>query len=385
MKTNINMRRFIKVTLIIFATLISFTACRDNDDDITPSGNYSPIRGGFPQGDSELDRKIDQIKQEYGVYLLYKDIREEDLNRTWISAGTGNIIVAGDEAERNSVSWSLPENQLEYYVDFFNDYIFPNITEEFAQKTFPIKIYMINNLREEARDYGEDKDKNSENANTGTGVGPKMIHFGEFDNWVISFPEELINNEETNEPIDANNILKRLRCRFMIEVIQNSIERNQLIIPDEFWSKYEMNRSNTCHDDGNHENCSMVDVADKHNPKNGLYTLGYVDFMEEKFGTESNKEIFKNPNMYDGKPAHAADYNSPSNPTWNAFEAYIMNAMWFTEKEFNEHYNTKKYRLIKEQYDFVVKYMNEKYGINLQGIALGLSQKEKEEEETTKE
>ena len=84
--------------------------------------------------------------------------------------------------------------------------------------------------------------------------------------------------------------------------------------------------------------------------------------------------------MYDGKPAHAADYNSPSNPTWNAFEAYIMNAMWFTEKEFNEHYNTKKYRLIKEQYDFVVNYM-EVHGIDLKGIANGISQEKEEAQE----
>jgi hypothetical protein len=371
MKISINMRRFIKVTLIILATSISFVACLDNDDNITPSGNYSPIRGGFPQGDSELDDIIYQIKQDYGVYLLYKDIREEDINRTWVSAGTGNIIVAGDEAERNSISWSLPENQLEYYVNFFNDYIFPNITEDFAKKTFPVKIYMINNLREEARDYGEEKEgEEPEGGNEGTGVGPKMIHFGDFDNWVISLPEELINNED--ETIDADNILRRLRCRFMIEVIQNSIERNELVIPDEFWSRYEMSKSKTCDTDNKHENCSMVDVADKHNPKNGLYTLGYVDLMEEKFGTEqSSKEIFKETNIFDGKPAHAQNWNSPSNPTWNLFEAYIMNAMWFTEKEFNEHYNTKKYRLIKEQYDFVVKYIYDTYGIDLKGIANG--------------
>ena len=373
MKISINMRRFIKVTLIILATSISFVACLDNDDNITPSGNYSPIRGGFPQGDSELDDIIYQIKQDYGVYLLQKDIREEDINRTWVSAGTGNIIVAGDEAERNSISWSLPENQLEYYVNFFNDYIFPNITEDFAKKTFPVKIYMINNLREEARDYGEEKEgEEPEGGNEGTGVGPKMIHFGEFDNWVISIPEELANKENTDETIDSDNILRRLRCRFMIEVIQNSIERNELVIPDEFWSRYEMSKSKTCDTDNKHENCSMVDVADKHNPKNGLYTLGYVDLMEEKFGTEqSSKEIFKETNIFDGKPAHAQNWNSPSNPTWNLFEAYIMNAMWFTEKEFNEHYNTKKYRLIKEQYDFVVKYIYDTYGIDLKGIANG--------------
>ena len=44
--------------------LVSFSACRESEEEITPSGNYSPIRGGFPQGNSELDQRIYQIKQD---------------------------------------------------------------------------------------------------------------------------------------------------------------------------------------------------------------------------------------------------------------------------------------------------------------------------------
>ena len=203
------MKAYIKVTLFILATLVSFVACRDNDDDITPSGNYSPIRGGFPQDTTAYDTIIYNIKNEYGVYLLYKDVTEEDMNRTWISAGTGDIYVAGDSALRELGSWDLPKEHLPYYVDFFNDYIFPNISKEFANSTFPIKIYMIDKLRTEPRDYGQEN-KNEENS--GTDADPnKIIKLGEFDNWAISFPDSIIKALSTNDKAKAEYSLKQMR------------------------------------------------------------------------------------------------------------------------------------------------------------------------------
>ena len=38
------MRQLLKITFIILATTVAFTACRGNEEDIIPSGNYSPIR-----------------------------------------------------------------------------------------------------------------------------------------------------------------------------------------------------------------------------------------------------------------------------------------------------------------------------------------------------
>lgn len=373
------MRKFFKITMIALMALVSFSACRESEEEISPSGNYSPIRGGFPQGDSELDQRIYQIKQDYGVYLLYKDVTEEDMNRTWESPGTESIIVAGDEADREKGAWNLPMEHLPFYVDFFQNYIFPNITKEFAKTTLPVKIYMIHNLREEPRNFGDDEEK-SEGENTpeepgteepGTGgVTNKNLHIGKFDNWVISFPEEVINGA------DAEYILRQQRCIFMTNIIKKSIEDGKIVPPKGFWDKYDFTKSSTCDTDRDHTNCAMVEVVDK-NADNYLYKLGFVDVLEEKFGTGNTTEVIKNVNISDGKAQHAKNWKASSKDnTWDMFQAYIMNAMWFTPEEFDKRYEPETNTIIREQYDLVVSYMKEEYGIDLVGIANGPKKKE---------
>lgn len=364
------MKAYIKVTLLILATLVSFVACRDNDDDITPSGNYSPIRGGFPQGTSEYDTIINNIKNEYGVYLLYKNVTEEDMNRTWISAGTGDIYVAGDSTERAKGSWDLPEEHLPYYVDFFNDYIFPNISKEFANSTFPIKIYMINNLRTEPRDYGEENKVES-----GTDTIPnKIIKLGEFDNWAISFPDSIVDALAKNDKVKTEKALKQMRCVFMINVIKNSILKGDLSAPEGFWDDYSMYKSSTCID-GNHDDCDKVDIKDKES-ENGLYTLGYIDVLEETFGTGRNGEVIK-PITHPRGWLHPDYWTVKVNPTCDLFEAYIMNAMWFTPEEFHERYNTTTNTKIKDKYDLVVNHIKD-FGVDLVGIAHGNKEQQPE-------
>ena len=73
-KQHKTMRQFLKATFIVLATAAAITACRGGEEEITPSGNYSPIRGGFPQGNTALDSVIYDIKQEYGVYLDRKSV-----------------------------------------------------------------------------------------------------------------------------------------------------------------------------------------------------------------------------------------------------------------------------------------------------------------------
>ena len=362
------MRKFFKITLISTAVLLAFVACHDNDDNITPSGNYSPIRGGFPQGDSEYDKIINEIKNEYGVYLLYKDVTEEDMNRTWVSAGTGDIYVAGDTLEREKRSWDLPVEHLPYYVDFFRNNIFPNITKEFAHSTFPIKIYMINNLRTKPRDV--DDKENGANTTQGTDTNPnKVIKLGEFDNWAISIPDSVISGK------NSEYALKQLRCIFMTNVIKNSMGKGEIVAPNEFWVDYSMNRDANCIDGDKHDGCDKV-YFDDYEKENGLYTLGYVEVLEEKFGTGNTTKIVKEfpdlKNNPDIKPWFHADYWNPKvNPSWDLFQAYIMNAMWYTPEEFHEKYNTEKHTLIKEKYEFVVNYIKDNYGIDLVGIAYG--------------
>lgn len=353
------MKGFFRTALLATAILVAFTACRDSEEEIIPSGNYSPIRGGFPQGNSEYDSILLDIKNEYGVYLLYKDVTEEDMNRTWVSAGTGDIYIAGDSTERDKGAWDLPIEHLPYYVDFFRNYIFPNITKEFAKSTFPIKIYMINKLRTEPRITNEESSEGE--VPEGTDANPeKIIKLGDFDNWAVSFPDSVISGR------NSDYALKQLSCIFMTNVIKNSINKGDIVAPNEFWADYSMNKDANCID-GKHGNCDKVDINDKESA-NGLYTLGYVDVLEEKFGTGRITDIVKSITHERGW-LHPDYWTAKVNPTCDLFEAYIMNAMWFTPEEFHARYNTGKNTLIKEKYDFVVKYMYDKHGINLQGIA----------------
>lgn len=342
------MKRYINLTAIMLLLAFAFTACSE-EDAITPSGNYSPIRGGFPQGDTEYDSIINSIKNEYGVYLLYKDITEEDLNRDWVSAGTGDIYVAGYENEREDWSWNLPAEHLPFYVNYFNNYIFPNINKEFANATLPVKIYMIHNLRTEPRDFGDDS---GQQEGGGTETDPfKSIKLGNFDNWAISFKDEVITGG------DAAYALRQQRCIFMSQLIYNSIEKGGITSPDDFWTGFDFSAD---------KKMNHVDPS-KDNYK---YKLGFVDMINDNFGTGVLKQVWAPPYASETSCYY---WEKDKYPSYNLFTTYIKNAMWLTPEEFEAHYPSSKYPMIKEKYDIVVKHMLKKYGVNLVGIAKGLN------------
>lgn len=341
------MKKSIKTAIILFACILSFTACND-EESLSPSGDYSPIRGGFPQGETMYDSIINDIKNEYGVYLLYKDITEEDLNRDWVSAGTGDIYVGGYDHERDDHAWNLPEEQLPFYVDYFNSYIFPNISKEFARNTFPVKIYMIHNLRTEPRDFGD----GSEESGGGTDTDPfKSIKLGNFDNWAISFKEEIINGG------NAEYSLKQQRCIFLIQTIYNAIAKGEITSPDEFWAGFDFSAD---------KKMNHVDPS-KDNYK---YKLGFVDMINDNFGTGVQKQVWVPPYANETSCYY---WEKDKYPNYNLFTTYLKNAMWLTPEELEARYPASKYPMIKEKYDIIVGYMLDTYGINLVGIARGIN------------
>ena len=322
-----------------------FCSCNE-DEEIIPTGDYSPIRGGFPQGTTSYDSLIYDIKQEFGVYLLYKDITEEDLNRDWVSVGTGDIYVGGYEEERNDRSWNLPEEHLPFYVDYFYNYIFPNISPDFAYTSFPVKIYMIHNLRTEPRDFGEDS---GENAGSTTLDPYKTIKLGNFDNWAISFKDEIINGSDTEYA------LKQLRCVFMIEAIKNAMAKGEITSPDEFWTGFDFSTD------------KKMDHKDP-SKENYKYKLGFIDVLNDNFGTGQLKQLWRPMETI----VSCYYWEKGKYEQYDLFKAYVKNAMWLTPEEFEERYPKDLYPMLTEKYEITVMHMKEQYGIDLQGIAYGI-------------
>lgn len=336
------MKKLISISAACLLGMAILTAC-SSEDAITPSGEYSPIRGSFPQGTSKYDTIIKSISDEFGVYLLYKDITEQDLNREWVTTGTGDIYVGGFEEDRYAGAWNLPEEHLPFYVEFFKNCIFPNLSSEFAHSTFPVKIYMINNLRTEPRDLGE------ENNNIGTGKDPSVsIKLGTFDNWAISFKEDVIFGDSPGYS------MKQQICIFINELVRNSKRKGEISSPDEFWTGFDFSRG------------LMMNHVDPQK-SNFLYKLGFVDDINDSFGTGRLKEVWRRPY----NPVETACYywEKDKFEQYDLFLAYIKNAIWLTPQQFEERYPKAIYPMIHEKYEIVVKHMKDEYGLDLVGIA----------------
>lgn len=335
-----------RLAVILFAgTSILYSSCHDSEDNITPSGDYSPIRGDFPQGDSEWDMKIKEIKDSFGVYLLYKDITEQDLNRDWVSTGTGDLLVGGYEEDRDKGAWDLPDEHLPFYVNFFYNNIFPNITKEFANNTFPVKIYMINNLRGEPRNLGAD----STQVNVGTETDPfRPYNFGNFDNWAISFKEDVIFGD------DITYSLKQQRCVFILRLINNARTNGTLQAPEAFWDGFDFS--------------GKMELTNTRK-SNFRYKLGFIDRINDNFGTGRQKQVFVN--EYITTCSYFGVREFDANNTYDLVSTYIKNAMWLTPEEFEERYPQSKYPLVHEKYNLIVDHIKATYGIDLTGIAYG--------------
>ena len=339
------MKKYILTIAIILAGFVSFSACQD-EEEIIPSNDYSPIRGGFPQGDSKYDSLIYDIEQEYGVYLIYKDITEEDLNRTWVTDVSDGPYLAGYEYERYDKAWNLPESHLPFYVDFFHNYIFPSIKKDstisydFAKSSFPVKIYMIHNLR-------VDTAVNKE----GTIDDPyKSIKLGNFDNWAISFKDEIVNSGG-----DEKTMLQQ-RCIFMLQAIYNSMEKGGITIPEEFWEGLHFEKER------------RIEYNDS-TSENYKYRLGFIDEIYDHFGTGRSKELWRP--LY--QTIKSCEYwERGYHATYNLFNVYVKSAMWFTPEEFKKQYNTDLYPIVAEKYELVVKHILENYGVDLHRIAYGI-------------
>lgn len=119
----------------IWGALIALSGCREEEDPIVPSGDYTPIRFEFPQGNDSWDQEIQKIYNEYGVCLIYKDYTENDLNKTWALGlpftYMGDVIT--------------PE-RVPMYVNYVRDHILTFMNKRWIELYFPQYIYFTDDM-----------------------------------------------------------------------------------------------------------------------------------------------------------------------------------------------------------------------------------------------
>lgn len=209
---------------------------------------------------------------------------------------------------------------------------------------------------------------------TGTGTGSTEIYipdvagftptkFDGFDYWAISFSNtelywlqkraELKDKEnktdvEKAELAKANETMAVKRFSFINQFLTSQRMDNTLPEPE-----------------GLRDGMDFVSSLNRSNPnhKNYVFNRGLIRWVDDNGVEESLWSIYtsyyKQPNYNSG--GFYRDF----------FSLYIRAAMRFSPEEFYEKYPKEKYPLISEKYELVVRYMKDKYGIDLPGIAKG--------------
>ena len=210
---------------------------------------------------------------------------------------------------------------------------------------------------------------------TGTDTGSTEIYipdvagftptkFDGFDYWAISFSNtelywlqkraELKDKEnktdvEKAELAKANEALAVKRFSFINQFLTSQRMDNTLPEPE-----------------GLRDGMDFVSRLDRSNPnhKNYVFNRGLIRWVDDN-GVEE-ESLWSIATTYYKQP----NYNS-SGMYRDFFSLYIRAAMRFSPEEFYEKYPKEKYPLISEKYELVVRYMKDKYGIDLPGIAKG--------------
>ena len=426
------MKRFIYITV---ASLITMTACTPSEDPITPSGNYSVLRMEFPQGNNSWDEDIKEIHDKYGVYLLYKDITPADLNRKWTGIGTGKLYygddVPGTEVPyyvdffKNNVfpyaSTEMIQKNFPVKIYLQKDFrgVDPNLgggddsgtggtggtgtggtgtggtggtgtgtggtgtgTGTGGTGTGTGTGGTGTGTGTGGTGTGTGTGTGGTGTGTGTGgtgtgtdTGSTEIYipdvagftptkFDGFDYWAISFSNtelywlqkraELKDKEnktdvEKAELAKANETMAVKRFSFINQFLTSQRMDNTLPEPE-----------------GLRDGMDFVSSLNRSNPnhKNYVFNRGLIRWVDDN-GVEEESlwsiytSYYKQPNYNSG--GFYRDF----------FSLYIRAAMRFSPEEFYEKYPKEKYPLISEKYELVVRYMKDKYGIDLPGIAKG--------------
>lgn len=344
MITNFKQQRIMKpiynVWILLFC--LTFSSCYD-EDIIDPTPDPLALAGGieFPQGDNPWDNDALEIYKNFGVKLIYKNITEKDLNKSWTNGGLGG---SSSKIFENC----LNDEMGAFYITFMKDHVFPYLNREVTDRVFPMYWYLVYNY--------------SIFSSMVPGVLEYYVGLLEHDEsqtdcWITCFwgdvahcstimygtmiPSDPLDAWKT--PIAGNKDSYTIR-RFKVidEIIRTAITRGNIIIPeDEFDAGFD------------HSTPLVIDelVESKANP-NYYLKRGYPG----------------NINSYSAAYSKPGSENPPT--AKETFIGYLQIAMRFTKEERETMWPSATYPFLSSKLDFVIDHLK-KYNIDLEAIAQG--------------
>lgn len=277
-------------------------ACQD-EEAVTPREAVLESRFKFPQGNDEWDKTAREIRDEFGVFLIYTGFDTLSLRRQW---STGSSLYYGD---------TLTDEQAASHVKFMKEHVFAYLNPEITKQALPLYYYLAYN-------YGS--------LSFGS-FSASCNSFDGLDFWVSSI---YLEKEPT---ISTWEQYRNRRYRNLRYIFLKIYERGNVVASKEFHDGF----------DYTSEISSTVSAPNY--------------FKKRGFCGLANGDNIVIQGIYS---------ISLMTPELN-FLVYINVCMRYKQDEFEVAFPKEDFPMIHEKRKFVIKYMKEKYNVDLEAIAQG--------------
>ena len=159
--------------------------------------------------------------------------------------------------------------------------------------------------------------------------------------------------------------MKLKRCSILYAIIKKAKEKGSIAVPAEWKEGIDWETKFVADNTANMEN-------ENHRLKRGFIYYCYAP--DEVPAGRENMAFYKYKDVYNA-PKYW-DENSTASTVKDFFLNYLRMAMFYTRDQFYAYYPKDKYPLISEKYEFMLSYMKNTYGIDLESIAKGPASKE---------
>ena len=266
----------IRIYVLLSLCVAYLMSC--SNDEQTVKGideQFSVCRFDFPQGTTEVDKVIKEIHDSSGTYIIYKDIKEKDLTRSWT------------DPDGTSFEFELlDESSVTKYVNFLQTCLFDQIKGQYCQYSCPVYFYLLKSLKsvKGARETILD------------------LKTDGLDYWALALNEDELDNLQN---IDFSS----LKNRIIYPVLEILVEKGIVTVPAIFYSGIDYETSISSDPDdyfGYYRDRGFVDFVDEDSftsmsvPKlsrlasNNGDLLSYIRvaimLTEEEFGLEYVQE-----------------------------------------------------------------------------------------------